>query len=155
MSVHLIQSWPYLSLIFFFCQNLSLIFIHLLALISFPREKLTDLSLQNVLDVCVEVEVEGRTSVFLISWLASAKSSRSFSVISWKKIRIVHLHVWPVREPAATSGPLMHWRQQTHWRSVSLSYLLLVLYWSEHSLLTRKSLISMMQKNTLKSFSVA
>lgn len=52
MSVHLIQSWPYLSLIFFFCQNLSLIFIHLLALISFPREKLTDLSL----DVCVEVE---------------------------------------------------------------------------------------------------
>lgn len=55
MSVHLIQSWPYLSLIFF-CQNLSLIFIHLLALISFPREKLTDLSLQNVLDVCVEVE---------------------------------------------------------------------------------------------------
>lgn len=42
MSVHLIQSWPYLSLVFFFCQNLSLIFIHLLALISFPREKLTD-----------------------------------------------------------------------------------------------------------------
>lgn len=51
MSVHLIQSWPIVTYILFLSE-FETDFIHLLALISFPREKLTDLSL----DVCVEVE---------------------------------------------------------------------------------------------------
>lgn len=55
MSVHLIQSWPIVTYILFLSE-FETDFIHLLALISFAREKLTDLSLQNVLDVCVEVE---------------------------------------------------------------------------------------------------
>lgn len=42
MSVHLIQSWPIVTYILFLSE-FETDFIHLLALISFPREKLTDL----------------------------------------------------------------------------------------------------------------
>lgn len=41
MSVHLIQSWPIVTYILFLSE-FETDFIHLLALISFPREKLTD-----------------------------------------------------------------------------------------------------------------